>query len=482
MGTTKDVLQSNEKIKLGVWPVIIPFLISGFMGMFSETALNIVLSDLMNVFNITPTTVQWLTTAYLLTFGMLVPVSGFLIKWFTTRQLFITSLSFSIVGFFVAAFTSSFIFLLTARVLQAIGSGLLLPLMFNTVLIIFPPEKRGTAMGVVGFIIMSAPAIGPALAGLLTEYYNWQWIFRFSLPFLIISLLSGYRYIQNVSTITKPPIDILSILLSAIGFFGIVFGFSSAGEVSRWMSSLVINSLFLGVIALTCFVFRQVYLTQPVLNLKAFECPMFALGVLLVIICMMVILSSVIILPIYLQDGLGISVLFAGLVMLPGGLMNGIASQVTGRLFDKIGPKVLVIPGFVIIIVMAWLLSKITQDSSIPLIITLHSFLMLGTAMVMTPVQTNALNQLSRYLYPDGTAIMTTLQQVAGAIGTALAMCFLTSGQKNYLSAVAIPEDPTVIAGALIAGVQNAFRYVLTISIIGLFFAVFIKRARSNET
>jgi drug resistance transporter, EmrB/QacA subfamily len=478
MKTTRDALQSSEKIKIRVWPIMIPILISGFIGMFSETALNIVLSDLMNIFNITPTTVQWLTTAYLLTFGILVPVSGFLIKWFTTRQLFITSLSFSIVGFSVAAFTSSFVFLLTARILQAIGSGLLLPLMFNTVLVIFPPEKRGTAMGIVGFVIMSAPAIGPTLAGLLTEYYNWQWIFGFSLPFLIISLLCGYRYIQNVSAITKPQIDILSILLSTIGFCGIVFGFSSAGEVSGWSSPTVIISVIFGAIALGCFTFRQVSLEQPILNLRAFKYPMFALGVLLVVICIMIILSSVIILPIYLQGGLGLSVLLAGLVMLPGGLMNGITSQVAGRLFDRAGPKVLVIPGFIIVTVIAWLLSEITQDSSISLVIALHSFLMLGTALVMTSVQTNALNQLPCHLYPDGTAIMTTLQQVGGAIGTALAMCFLSSGQENYLSSVANPGDSAIIAEALIAGVQNAFRYVLAVSIIGLFFALFIKRVR----
>ena len=156
---SNEVSVSSEKVQ--IWPIMISFLISGFIGMFSETALNIALSDLMEIFHITPSTVQWLTTIYLLTFGILVPVSGFFMKRFTTRQLFVTSLLFSVAGFAAAATAPSFEVLLAARVGQAIGSALLLPLMFNTVLLIFPQEKRGTAMGIVGFVIMSAPAVGP---------------------------------------------------------------------------------------------------------------------------------------------------------------------------------------------------------------------------------------------------------------------------------------------------------------------------------
>lgn len=477
METTITALQLNKTKEIRVLPIMISFLISGFIGMFSETALNIALNDLMNIFNITPSTAQWLTTGYLLTLGILVPISGFLIKWFTTRQLFITSLSFSIIGFLLAALTPSFAILLIARVFQAIGSGLLLPLMFNTVLVIFPPEKRGTAMGIVGLVIMSAPAVGPTLAGILTENLDWHWIFWFPLPFLIISLLCGVKYIQKLSPLTKPQIDLLSILLSTIGFGGIVFGFSNAGEASGWSNPSVSFPLILGVLALSYFTFRQLSLNQPILNLRAFKYPMFALGVLLVMFCTMIILASVLILPIYLQGGLGVSMLLAGIVMLPGGLINGIMSQLTGHLFDIIGPRMLVIPGFIITIAVVWILSGITQHSTIVLITALHSSLMFGTAMVVTPVQTNALNQLPRQLYPDGTAIMTTLQQVAGAMGTALAICFLSVGRENYLNSIVNPADLTDSA-ALIAGAQNAFSFVLVVSVIGLFFSFFIRRVR----
>ncbi|WP_407656772.1 DHA2 family efflux MFS transporter permease subunit [Anaerosinus massiliensis] len=470
--------ECKETHEFKVLPIMTALLISGFIGMFSETALNIAINDLMHLFDITPATIQWLTTIYLLTLGILVPVSGFLIKWFTTRQLFITSLCFSILGFFMAALAPSFSILLISRILQAIGSGLLLPLIFNTVLIIFPPQKRGTAMGIVGLVILSAPAIGPTLAGLLTEHLSWHWIFWCSLPLLLVSLLFGIKYMQNLSTITRPPIDLLSIGLSTLGFGSIVFGFSNAGDVRGLNTPEVYISLGLGTISLVMFTVRQLSLDQPILNLRAFMYPMFSLGVFLVMIVMMIILASVIILPIYLQGGLGISMSLAGLIMLPGGLINGIMSQVSGRLFDRTGPKLLVLIGFFITTLVMWLFSTLTQSSTIFLVILLHSGLMLGTAMIMTSVQTNALNQLPRPLYPDGTAIMTTLQQIAGAIGTALAMCFLSVGQKNYLATAANVSDPVIIAKSLIAGSQTAFLFVLAITIIGVLFALLLKRVK----
>ncbi|MGO4375498.1 DHA2 family efflux MFS transporter permease subunit, partial [Paenibacillus sp. MCAF20] len=304
-------------------------------GMFSETALNVALSDLIQVFQITPATVQWLTTGYLLTLGILVPISGLLLQWFTTRQLFIAAVSFSILGTFIAAMAPSFEMLMTARVVQAVGTALLLPLMFNTILIIFPAEKRGAAMGIIGLVIMVAPAVGPTIAGLLIDKLSWNWIFWLSLPFLVIALIFGMFFMQNVSEITKPRIDLFSILFSTLGFGGVVFGFSSAGEGDHgWSSTKVIVSMVVGIIALIIFAIRQLRMKEPMMNLRAFKKPMFVVGTLMVFICMMVILSSMLVLPMFLISGLGLSALTAGLVLLPGGLINGIMSPIMGGLFD----------------------------------------------------------------------------------------------------------------------------------------------------
>ncbi|MFC6651136.1 DHA2 family efflux MFS transporter permease subunit [Paenibacillus rhizoplanae] len=467
---------SSEPRQFKTLPILISLLIAGFIGMFSETALNVALSDLMNVLQITPSTAQWLTTAYLLTLGILVPISGMLLQWFTTRQLFVAALCFSILGTFLAAIAPNFEFLLTARVVQAMGTALLLPLMFNTILIIIPAEKRGAAMGLIGLVIMVAPAIGPTIAGLLIESLSWHWIFWLSLPFLVIALLSGIFFMQNVTEVTKPKIDVLSIILSSLGFGGIVYGFSSAGEAEGWGSPKVIIAIVIGAIALILFCIRQLTMKQPMIDLRAFKFPMFVVGVLMVFICMMVILSSMLILPMYLQQGQGYSAFKAGLLLLPGGIINGLMSPVMGRLFDKYGPKWLVIPGLVLVAVSLWFFSGITATSTVVFVIVLHSVLMIGISMIMMPAQTNGINQLPLEYYPHGTAIMNTLQQVAGAIGTALAVSIMTSGSKSYMQTVTNPADPLNIGAAFTHGVQNAFIFGMVMAIIGLVIAFFLKR------
>ncbi|AOZ94831.1 DHA2 family efflux MFS transporter permease subunit [Paenibacillus crassostreae] len=457
-------------------PILVALLLSGFIGMFSETALNVALSDLMQQLSISPATAQWLTTGYLLTLGILVPVSGLLLQWFTTRQLFITSLCFSIIGTILAAIAPSFEILLTARVVQAIGTGLLLPLMFNTILIIFPAEKRGAAMGMIGLVIMVAPAIGPTIAGLLIENLSWHWIFWLALPVLIIALACGILFMQNVSKITKPRIDAISIVLSSIGFGGIVFGFSSAGESEGWGTPKVIIAIIVGVVALVLFGIRQMGMKQPMINLRAFKFPMFSLGVLMVFLCMMVILSSMLVLPMFLIRGQGYSAFKAGLLLLPGGIINGIMSPIMGRLFDKYGPKWLVIPGLAIVSASLWFFSSISATSTVVFVIVLHSALMIGISMIMMPSQTNGINQLPRDLYPDGTAIMNTLQQVAGAIGTALAVSIMAAGQKSYMNSVSNPEDPAHLIPAFTEGVQGAFIFAMIIAVIGLIISFTIKR------
>ncbi|ETT52010.1 efflux transporter [Paenibacillus sp. FSL R7-269] len=467
---------SSEPLQFKTLPILISLLIAGFIGMFSETALNVALSDLMNVLQITPSTAQWLTTAYLLTLGILVPISGMLLQWFTTRQLFVAALCFSILGTFLAAMSPNFEFLLTARVVQAMGTALLLPLMFNTILIIIPAEKRGAAMGLIGLVIMVAPAIGPTIAGLLIESLSWHWIFWLSLPFLVIALISGILFMQNVTEVTKPKIDVLSIILSSFGFGGIVYGFSSAGEAEGWGSPKVIIAIVIGAIALILFCIRQLTMKQPMIDLRAFKFPMFVVGVLMVFICMMVILSSMLILPMYLQQGQGYSAFKAGLLLLPGGIINGLMSPVMGRMFDKYGPKWLVIPGLALVAVSLWFFSGITATSTVVFVIVLHSVLMIGISMIMMPAQTNGINQLPMEYYPHGTAIMNTLQQVAGAIGTALAVSIMTSGSKSYMQTVTNPADPLNIGAAFTHGVQNAFIFGMVMAIIGLVIAFFLKR------
>lgn len=469
-------VQRNDK-QFSVIPIMISLLLAGFIGLFFETALNIAFSDLMQVFQINASTVQWLTTGYLLTIGVLVPISALLIQWFSTRKLFITSVVFSILGSICAAIAPSFSLLLIGRMLQAIGTGILLPLMYNVVLVVIPPKKRGTAMGLMGLVMMTSLALGPTISGLVIETLSYHWLFWLAIPFYIIALLFSVFYMKNVFTITKPKIDLLSILLSTVGFGGIVYGFASVGQ----SDSIPIVSLIIGILSLFLFSIRQFSIKSPIVNLKAFKQPMFVLGTLTVIATMIIILTVNLLLPIYLQDGMGFTALIAGLILLPGGILNGIMSPINGQLFDRFGPRWLVIPGFFIAFVVLWIFSNVDLNTSIEVIITLYMCLMLGTSMVMMPAQTNGLNQLNAELYPHGSAIINTMQQVAGAIGTATASTMMTIGQQNYLSGITNPTSPENIVASFTPGVQNAFIFAMAVSLIGLVLAIFIKRVKVED-
>ncbi|MNI43765.1 Multidrug export protein EmrB [compost metagenome] len=285
---------------------------------------------------------------------------------------------------------------------------------------------------------------------------------------------------QNVSTITKPKIDVLSIILSTLGFGGIVYGFSSAGE-NGWGSMIVISTIIGGLVALLLFSQRQFKMSKPMIDLRVFKYPMFTLGLLAVFITFMIILSSMILLPMYLQAGLALAAFSAGLVLLPGGVLNGFMSPVTGRIFDKYGPRGLIVPGFIIMLIALWMLSTVTTETSVVMVIVLHSTLMIGVSMVMMPAQTNGLNQLPKNLYPDGTAVMNTLQQVSGAIGTAVAITIMSSSQSKYMNNLTDPSDPAAIGAALTAGVQDSFIFGLILAIVGLVVGLFIKSSRAKS-
>ncbi len=464
-----------------VMPIMISLLLAGFIGMFSETALNIALTDLMKELNITAATVQWLTTGYLLVLGILVPVSGLLLQWFTTRQLFTVSLIFSIIGTLIAALAPSFPFLLAARIVQALGTGLLLPLMFNTILVIFPPHKRGAAMERSGLSLCSRPP-----SARLSQ--DWFWSISTGTGFSGSLFHSLCWRLCSVSHICRMYLKRQSrksmyCLSSCRRLASAALCSDSATRVKA--PGMVQPDCYRVADCRRC---RPYPIFNPPADNEAaddeppcVQIPDVYFGVIMVFICMMVILSSMLLLPMYLQGGLVLTAFASGLVLLPGGILNGFMSPVTGRLFDKYGPKWLVIPGFVIVTVVLWFFSNVTTTSTAVLIIILHTCLMIGISMIMMPAQTNGLNQLPREFYPDGTAIMNTLQQMAGAIGTAVAVSIMAAGQHDYMSTVKNPADPAVIPQALTAGVQHAFVFAMIVAIIGLIGAFFMKRVKVDH-
>jgi MFS transporter, DHA2 family, lincomycin resistance protein len=452
-------------------------MIGSFIGLFGETALNMALTDIMADYDIKAGTAQWLTTGYLLVLAVLVPLSAYLMRWFTTKQLISAAIIFMLVGSFLGAIAPSFPILLIGRLIQGIGTGIFLPLMFSVVLMIFPMNKRGAVMGIVGLVLTAGPALGPSIAGLIISISNWHYIFWIMIILNLLLLLLGAPKMENVSDLSRPKIDILSLIFSTIGFGGIVFSFatlaeSSINEIIVWFPLLV------GIVALILFITRQFKMEIPMIDLRVFKHPMFALGTVLMVCNLFMILSVAILIPIYLKSVLGYTALAAGLFMLPGNALNIVMSPVVGSSFDKVGPKIYTRIGYTLITISS-LLFVLVISATTPVwqIVLLLMVFFLGISMTIMPAQTNAMNQLPPKMYADGSAALNTLTQVSGALGTAIAITMFTIGQNKYIveHAESIPVD------FLAYGVHYAFIVVLIISILSLIGSFFIKNSRHKS-
>jgi len=475
-----EFLADDPKVK--VMPIMLSLIIGTFFAVLNETLLNIALTTLMKEFSITLPTVQWMATGFMLVMAVVIPISAILLQWFTTRKLFLGTMVIFTIGTTICAIAPNFPILLVGRFTQAVGTGLLMPIIFNVFLLIYPPHKRGKIMGIIGLVIMFAPAIGPTLSGVIVEYLGWRYLFIIVIPFALFSIVFAYKYLINVSEVTKPKIDLLSIGLSTIGFGAIVYGFSSAGESDAgFFTPNVYLTILVGVISIVLFSIRQFKLKDPVMDLRVFKYPMYTHAVFMFLIIIMAMFASEIILPIFMQGSLALSAATAGLILLPGSILNGAMSPFMGHLFDKYGPRVLMIPATIVLAGTMFMMSRLTVDSSIWVIIIGYILLMLSVSAIMMPAETNGLNQLPKKLYPHGTAVMTTLQPVAGAIGVSVFISIMNSRQLNFLNNANQPQHPDTIDQAMVAGVSLVYLIAFVMAVIAVVLAFFVYRAKPTD-
>ncbi|WP_244226596.1 DHA2 family efflux MFS transporter permease subunit [Paenibacillus protaetiae] len=462
-------------------PIMFIMILGAFLATLNQTIMSVATPELMNDFNISATTAQWLTTGYMLVNGVLIPITAYFMQRFTTRQLFQASMLVFLVGTIVSAIASNFPVLLTGRMIQAAGAGIIMPLLMNVILTLFPPEKRGAAMGLVGFAIIFAPAIGPTLAGYVLEHYKWQTLFYAMIPLAVIVIICSYVYLKNVSEREHTKIDMLSVILSTIGFGAMLYGFSRAGSLG-WSSAEVVLMIAGGIIALALFTWRQLVSRNPLLDLRAFKHNMFTLTTIINIAVTMMMYADMMLLPLYLQNARGYSALESGLLLLPGALVMGFLMPVTGRLFDRFGAKWLSIIGLIITIGTTVGFIHLTESTSYTYLILMSTGRRIGMALFMMPIQTAGLNQLPPRLNAHGTAISNTIRQVAGAVGTSLLVTVMTSQTTAHLkdmmagSAASGASLESLKTKAMIEGINDAYLVIIGIGIIGLLLSLFIKR------
>ena len=457
--------------------IIAILLVATFVVILNETIMNVALPSLMTDLNVTARTGQWLSTVFLLTLAVVIPTTGFLLQRLTTRQVFVTAMILFSSGTLIAAVSPAFWLLLPARVVQASGTAMMLPLLITTILTLVPVERRGVVMGNVTIVISVAPAIGPTVSGIVLHFFPWRFMFILVLPIALAALAFGVKKLANVGTPGAAKLDVLSVVLTVPAFGGIVYGLSQIGA-SGPFGIPPIAFIGVGALALAAFAWRQTRLYRsdnPLLDLRAFRFAPFTISVALLCAAMVSLFGMVILLPIYLQQVRGIGALETGLMLLPGGLVMGLLGPQVGKLFDRYGPRGLTLIGSVLLVVSMWRLSTIDLGTPIWMLIAIHVLLSIGLAFLFTPGFTTGLNPLPPHLYSHGSAILSTLQQVAGAAGTALLIA-VYAGRSATLQATGVSA-----VDASLSGIQLAFGVGALISISTIVLAAFMHQAKRVE-
>jgi len=477
----------SDTIKKG--PILFVIIMGAFVSLLNQTLMNVALPSIMTDLNITESTAQWITTGFMLVNGVLIPITAFLMEKFSTRQLFLTAISLFAAGTLICGIAPGFEVLMTGRVIQAIGAGIIMPLLTTVVLALFPVEKRGGAMGLIGVAIIFAPAVGPTLSGFVVQNYSWRVLFYVIFPIALINIILASIFLKNVTKQTFPKIDVVAIILSTFGFGGILYGFSTAGT-NGWTSASVIIGLIIGFVSLTLFVWREIKSETPMLDFRVFKSGIFSLTTVINIMLTVAMFAPMLLIPIYLQQILDISPMNSGLMLMPGAIVMGIMSPITGKIFDKVGARPLAIVGLSITVVTTYLFTQLTDSTGYMYLIIIYTIRMFGMSMIMMPIMTAGLNQLPQRLHPHGTAMVNTVRAVAGAIGTAFLVTVMTNQAKNSIEGIIAshgfnPADKMDMVQAAnlaqVEGINDAFMVSTVFAALALVLSFFIQRGRTTQ-
>lgn len=458
--------------------VIALLLVSAFVVILNETIMSVAIPHLMEDLGVTAGAAQWLTTAFLLTMATVIPISGYLIQRINTRPLFMVAMTLFSLGTLICAISPGLELLVVGRVIQASGTAIMMPLLMTTVMNLVPPARRGLVMGNISIVISVAPAIGPTVSGFILNALDWRWMFWLVLPIALGALALGAARIQNVTTPRYAPLDVISIPLAALGFGGLVYGLSAFGEGGGESVIPVWLPLVVGVVALVVFLWRQRALqarNAALLDLRTFGSRTFSVALFVMAISMMAMFGIIILLPIYTQSVLGMDALATGLMLLPGGLVMGVMAPFVGQLYDRIGPTPLVIPGSILVSAVLWALTQVGADTPMAFLIAGHVLLSVGLSLMFTPLFTSSLGSLPRHLYSHGSAMLSTIQQVAGAAGIALYVAVMTMVTASIGASGASEMD------ALIGGLRTAFTVGASISLLAVAGALLIRKPESGD-
>lgn len=447
--------------------IVAVMMVGSFVSILNQNLMTTAIPSLMVVFDVPSSTAQWLTTAFMLANGIMIPVTAFLLRRFSTRALFFLAMGLFGAGTALCAAAFSFEMLLAGRVVQALGAGITMPLMQTVLFVVFPPDKRGTAMGFFGLVIAFAPAIGPTLSGWIVDFFPWQALFLLLLPIIALDLVVAFFVVKNVTERSNPAFDLLSVVLSSVGFGGLLYGLSVAGTLG-WTNPEVLIVLAVAVCAVVWFIVRQLHLETPMLEFRVFKHRTFTVSLLLVVLAWASFMGASTMLPMYMQNAAGFSALTSGMTLMAGGIVMGVLSPINGRVFDRFGARVLAPAGLALVVAATLMLAQVGAETG-PLFIGLaYALLMAGQSMVSMPLTTAALNSLPMAMIPHGTAMNNTMRSIVGALGTAVFVAIMA----GVTSSAAAAGD----ANAPFAGVDAAFWTMAGLSVVAFVVSLVVLR------
>lgn len=462
-------------------PVLAVLVFSAFVMMLNETTLGVAMLSIMSDLSISAGVAQWLMTGFMLTMAVVLPTTGWMLQRFSTRSVFTFAITSFLIGTLVSAVSPSFAVLLAGRVAQGVGTAIIMPLLMTVAMTLVPASRRGAVMGLITVVIAVAPALGPIVSGLILSLTSWHGIFWAMLPLVAVAGIFGRLRLPDLSTGNAPPFDLPSVILSVFAFGGLVYGLSSIGQVRDDGSGgqTAVVALAAGALGLVAFVWRQLVRGRShraLLDLRPLGVRNFTLATLVLVCLFGAMLGALNTLPLYLQGSLLLTTLASGLVLLPGGLLNGALAPFVGRLFDLYGPRPLIVPGMILVVATMFWLSTVDQTTLVSLVVVNHVLFCTGLALLFTTLMTTAMGSLPRPLYSHGSAILNTLQQLAGAAGTAVLLTVYSNRSATVLATGA--SEPAAIA----TGASAAFLTSAVITVVALVLAVFIRRAPVAES
>lgn len=451
--------------------VMVGVLLAGtLLAVLNQTLLSPALPAIMEDLSVDATTVQWLTSGYSLVEAVIIPLSAYLIGRFSTRQLFISAFVLFALGSLAATLAPVFPVLLLGRILQAACTGMAMPMAFTVILLVFPREKRGTAMGVIGLIIGFAPAVGPSIAGLLVDSVGWRALFAIVTVLTVVVLVLAALVLRNYGNFARSTFDVPSVILSTLGLVSVLYGLSTFASSSNLAFTL--GLIAVGLVLCALYVRRQLRLPEPMLKVDILKSRKYATAVVIIVIVQAALMGTGVITPLYIQGVLGFTATMSGVAMLPGALIGAFMGLISGRLFDRYGVRRVVIPGAIVAALGATGLVRLGMDSSFLFLTLTYTVLVMGLQFTMTPLNTWGVNSLENSVIQHAQGVSSTLNQVAASLGTAVLVSI------SALAPMVVPEASEL--ETLYMGDHMAYCATAILMVVALLVIIFFVRDRAR--